>query len=84
MIFEKNWQFFHLFILGKIGKEKVFYDILDKKKPFKTIKISSWKSRTIEIFPKGLVDDFFQQLAIFPSLYFRQNRPGKGVLRYSW
>ena len=38
MIFEKNWQFFHLFILGKIGKEKVFYDILDKKKAFQDYK----------------------------------------------
>ena len=38
MIFEKNWQFFHLFILGKIGKEKVFYDILDKKKAFQDFK----------------------------------------------
>ena len=32
MIFVKKWQFFHLFILGKIGQEKVFNDILDKKK----------------------------------------------------
>ena len=38
MIFEKNWQFFHLFILDKTGKEKVFYDILDKKKAFKDYK----------------------------------------------
>ena len=30
----KKWQFSHLFILGKIGQEKVFYDILDKKTPF--------------------------------------------------
>ena len=34
MIFVKNWQFFHLFILGKKAQEKVFYDILDKKTPF--------------------------------------------------
>ena len=30
----KKWQFFLFFILGKMGQEKVFYDILDKKTPF--------------------------------------------------
>jgi len=30
----KNLKFFHHFILGKIKKENVFDDILDKKKPF--------------------------------------------------
>ena len=34
MIFVKNWPFLHLFILGKIGQEKVFYDILDRKNAF--------------------------------------------------
>ena len=34
MIFVKNWQFFHLFILGKIGQENVFYDILYIKNAF--------------------------------------------------
>ena len=32
MIFVKKWQCFHLFVLRKIGQEKVFYDILEKKK----------------------------------------------------
>ena len=31
----------------------------------------------------GLVHGFGQTLAIFPSFYFRQNRPGKCVSRYS-
>ena len=34
MIFVKNWSFLHLFILGKIGQGKVFYDILDRKNAF--------------------------------------------------
>ena len=29
MIFGQNWQFFHFFILGKIGQENVFHDILE-------------------------------------------------------
>ena len=47
MIFVKNWQFFHLFILGKIGQENVFYDILDKKNAFldyKNIKLKKSKN----------------------------------------
>ena len=34
MILVKNWQFFHLFILGNIGEENVFHDILEKKTIF--------------------------------------------------
>ena len=30
--FGPNWPFFHLFILGNIGKKNVFYDILEQKK----------------------------------------------------
>ena len=30
--FDKNWQFFHFYILGKIGQENVFHDILERKK----------------------------------------------------
>ena len=33
-ILVKNWQFLHLFILGKIGQENVFYDILERKNAF--------------------------------------------------
>ena len=33
-ILVKIWQFFHLFILGKIGQENVFYDILERKNAF--------------------------------------------------
>ena len=34
MICVKSWPFFHVFILGKIGQEKVFYNILDRKNAF--------------------------------------------------
>ena len=27
----QNWPFFHLFILGNIAQENVFYDILERK-----------------------------------------------------
>ena len=34
MVLVKKWPFFHLFILGKINHENVFYDILDIKNAF--------------------------------------------------
>ena len=35
MIFVKNFKFFHVLCLSKIDREKVFSDVLDKKKGFK-------------------------------------------------
>ena len=32
MVLVKRWQFFLLFILGKIGRENVFHDTLKRKK----------------------------------------------------
>ena len=38
MILVKKLKFFHLLWLSKIDREKVFADVLDKKKPFKDYK----------------------------------------------
>ena len=32
MVLVQNWSFLHVFILGNIGQENVFYDILEEKK----------------------------------------------------
>ena len=34
MVLVKNWQFFHLYILGNIGEENVFHDIVEWKEHF--------------------------------------------------
>ena len=34
MVLVKKWQFFEVFILGKIGQEDVYYDILEGKNTF--------------------------------------------------
>ena len=65
MVLLKNWLFFHIFFLGNIGQENVFYDILDRKNGFLAIKTRSLKSRKIEIFPRGLTHGFAQKLAFF-------------------
>ena len=54
MVLVKNWPFFHRFFLGIIGQEIVFYDILERKDAFLGYKNNKFKSREINIFPKGL------------------------------
>ena len=70
MILLKNWPFFHLFFLGNIGQENVFYDIVERKNAFLGNKRKSTNSRKIDIFAKGLTHGFAQKLAIFPSFCF--------------
>ena len=64
MTFVKNSKFLHVFILHKTDQENVFYYILDRKNAF-----LDYKNIKLKIFPKGLVHDFCQKLAIFPSFY---------------
>ena len=55
------------FFLGNIGRENVFYDILEQKTPFQTVKTRSLYSRKIDIFPwncskNGNFSHFFQAM----------------------
>ena len=58
----------------------IFYN---GKAPFWAIKTKSSKRRKIDIFQKGLTHGFGPKMAIFPTFFFRQYRPGKCLLRYS-
>ena len=70
MVLLKNWPFFHLFFLGNIGKEIVFYDILERKNALlRNNTKKSTKSRKINIFANGLTHGFAQKLVIFPSFF---------------
>ena len=72
------------FFLGNIAHENVFYDFLKKKKHLcRLLKQEVKKIRKIDIFPKGLTHAFGPKMAIFPTFFFRQYRPGKCLLRYS-
>ena len=80
MILVKKLKFFHLLYLSKIDREKVFADVLDKKKkPLNTIKTAVYEKRKIRIFPKGLVHRFDKKLEISSTLIFMQNRPRKSI-----
>ena len=39
----KNWLFFHLFFLGNVGRENVFYYILEQKNAFLGLKNNKFK-----------------------------------------
>ena len=65
MILVKKLKFFHLLFLSKIEREKVFADVLDKKKkPLNTIKTTVYEKHKIRIFLKGLVRRFRQKFEI--------------------
>ena len=79
MILAKKLKFFHLCCLSKIDREKLFGDVVDKRKPLKTIKTSVYKKRKIRIFSNGLVHGFGQKINISLTLFFMQNRPRKSI-----
>ena len=65
MILVKKMKFFHLLYLSKIDRDKVFANVLDKKKkPLKTIKTTVYEKGKIRIFPKGLVHRFGQKFEV--------------------
>ena len=47
------------------------------------MKTKTSKSRKFDISPKELAHGFGLKMAIFPTVLFRQYRPGKCLLRYS-
>ena len=74
MILVKKLKFIHLLFLSKIDREKLFGDVLDKRKPLETIKISVYHYCKIRIFANGLVHGFGQKCKISLTLIFMQNR----------
>ena len=70
MLFVQKWLFFQLFFLGNTGLENVFYGIVERKKAFLVYKNNKFKSRKIDIFPKGLTHGFGPKMASFPTFFF--------------
>ena len=77
----QKWPFFQLFVLGNISQESVFYDIPERKNAFLGQKNKKFKKSKIDIFLKGLTHGFGPRMAICPTIFFRQDRPGKCLLR---
>ena len=84
MVLVQKWPFFlTFFFLGKIDQENVFYDILERKNAFLDYNLKKFKKSKNWHFCKGLTHGFGPKMAIFPTIFFRQYRPGKCLLRYS-
>ena len=62
---------FSIFLLGNIGQQKVFYDVLEQKNAFLGYKNNKFKKSKYWEFSKGVVTHgFCPKLAIFPSFFF--------------
>ena len=69
------------FFFEAIQTRKITFIIFQcKKTPFQAIKTRSPKSQKISIFRTGLTLGFGSKMAIFPTFFFRQYRPGKCLL----
>ena len=77
----QKWPFFQLFVLGNISQKNVFYGIPERKNAFLGHKNNKFKKSKIDIFIKGLTHGFGPRMAICPTIIFRQDRPGKCLLR---
>ena len=65
----QKWPFFHLFVLGNISQENVFYDIPERKNAFLGQKNKKFKKSKIDIFLKGLTHGFGPRMAICPTIF---------------
>ena len=73
MVLLKNWSFFHVFFLGNIGQEAVFYDILERKNAFLGNKNKKLKKLKNRHFFKGVNPWFCSKIGHFPNLFFLDN-----------
>ena len=83
MVLVQKWPFFQLFFLGNIGQENDFYYILERRNTFLGYKIVKSKKFKNWYFSKGVNPWFWYKNGHFSNSFFRQNRPGKCLLRYS-
>ena len=80
-----NWPFpiFFFFLLGYVGQENLFYDILEQKNAFLGYKNKKLKKAKPWDFSKGVSPCFSSKIGHFPMFFFRQSRQGKCVLWFS-
>ena len=69
MVLVQKWPFFRVFILGNIGQENVFYDILKRKNAFLGYKNKKFKKSKNWHFSKRVNPWFGPKMAIFPTLF---------------
>ena len=77
----KNGLFFN-FSFSNIGKENVFYDILERKNSLLGHKNTKFKKSKYWHFSKVVDPWFWSQKGHFSQVFFCQYRQGKCLLRY--
>ena len=70
MVLVKNRQFFHRFILGKIGTKNEFHDILKRKRRFFRLKNMKFKKSTNWDFFIGVSPWFWSNIGNFSFFLF--------------
>ena len=84
MVLYKNLAVFWTFFFRQYSPVNCVLRYSSSKEPlFSAIKTRSSRSPKIDILPKGLTHCFGQEMAIFPTYFFRQIRAGKCLLWYS-
>ena len=73
MVLVKKWPFFHLFFLGNIGQEIVFYDIVERKNTFLGFKSKKLKKSKNWDFSKGVNPWFLVKKWPFFHVFFLVN-----------
>ena len=71
MVFVKNWLFSHrFFFFCNMGKESVFYDILERKNASLGYKNDKFKKSKNWDFSKGVNPWFWSKIGHFPMVSF--------------
>ena len=70
MVLIQKWPFFQLFFLDNIGKENIFYDILERGNPILGYKNKKFKKFKNWHFSKGLNPWFWSKNGHFSNLLF--------------
>ena len=79
----QKWPFFQLFFLGNLGPKNVFYDNLERKNAFLGQKNKKFKKFKKWHFSKGVNPWLWSKNGHLSNFFFRQDRPGKCLLRDS-
>ena len=79
MVLVQKWPFFNFFVLGNIGQENVFYDILQWKNTFPGYKNKKFKKWKNSHFSKGVNPWFRSKNGPFSNFFFLGNIGQKNV-----
>ena len=73
MVLVQKWPFFQLFFLGNIGKENVFYDIVERKNAFLSYKNTKLQKSKNWHFSKGVKSWFWSKNGHLTNFVFLGN-----------